>query len=118
MQSVQRMYYAIYDACRDADMESLSSVARIAVINALASGGRVDRAREELARARQLWPGTQTIRETELGIEFRYGNFEKSLMNTNGSGPGWPLYISARRDPTDANVDAFLTYMLKSGLDT
>lgn len=111
MQAAGRMNDAVEDAGHGAQLDPLSPPARIAFIGALAFAGRIERAREELERAKQLWPGTQTVRDAEFGLELRFGDFEKALRDESGSGA--LLYVRARRDPTDANVQSLLAYGLK-----
>lgn len=111
MQSAGRMNDAVVDADRAAQVDPLSPIARTAFISALAYAGRIERARKELGRAKQLWPDTQTVRDAEFALELRFGDFEKALRDED-AGPftGAPLYMKARREPNDTNVQAFLVY--------
>ena len=115
LQTVGRMRESIADAELAARMDPLSPNVRSELIRTLAYGGKIDRARVELAAAKRLWPEAQSVRETESSIERRFGNFEK-VFSEEESDPGVPAYIRARRDPTDANVSAFLRSMEESGL--
>lgn len=109
MQSAGRMSEAVEDASRAVQSDPLSPPARTALISTLAYAGRIERAREELERAKRLWPGTQTIRDAEFSLELRFGDFEKALRGGQ-FGPAAILYVRARREPTEANVQSFLAY--------
>ena len=117
LQSVGRMNDAIEDAERAAQLDPLSPLARSGLIRALAYGGSIDRARQELQRAKQLWPETRTIRESEYSLERRFGNFEQAITSTERH-PAVSFYVKARRDPSDANVRMFLVAMGQDGFDT
>lgn len=109
---------AVYDAERAARLDPLSPAARRGYILALAYSGHIDRARQELERAQQLWPGTQSVRDTEFAIELRYGDFKKVLADAAGEFRALTaLYVEARLDPSDAKVKTFLDGMRKSGLN-
>ena len=112
MQGAGRMNDAVEDASRAAQLDPLSPAERTALISSLAYAGRIERAREELERAKQLWPGTQTVRDAEYGLELRFGDFERVLRD-EGPGTGAQLYVKARREPSDANVQSFLLYARK-----
>jgi len=114
MQSAGRMNEAVEDAGRAAQSDPLSPPARATLISTLAYAGRIDRAREELERAKKLWPGTQTVRDAEYAIELRFGDFDKAIGNAGaGHDFGVQKYIKARREPTEANVQSFLAYSKK-----
>ena len=115
--SVGRNSDSIADAQRAAELDPLSPKARNTYIMALAYGGRVDAARQELERARQLWPGAQSVRDSEYAIELRFGDFQKAAASDLGRfGEVGRLYIDARIDPTDAKVAAWLAAIRKPGL--
>jgi hypothetical protein len=112
MVSTGRVIESVDDERRAAALDPLSPGVRAEYIRALAYAGKIDLARAELARAKQLWPGTETLREAETSIELRYGDFEKVLRESEEySGPAVNLYIAARKDPTDSNVAAVLGYL-------
>ena len=114
MQSAGRMNEAVEDAVRIAQSDPLSPPARATLISMLAYAGRIERAREELERAKKLWPGTQTVRDAEYAIELRFGDFDKALGNAGiRQNFGVQKYIKARREPTEANVQSFLAYFKK-----
>lgn len=115
MQSAGRMNEAVEDAGRAAQSDPLSPPARATLIRTLAYAGRIDRAREELERAKKLWPGTQTVRNAEHAIELRFGDFDKALGNAGiGHNFGVQKYIKARREPTEVNVQSFLAHHKKN----
>jgi hypothetical protein len=112
MVSTGRVIESVDDERRAAALDPLSPGVRAEYIRTLAYAGKIDLARAELARAKQLWPGTETLREAETSIELRYGDFEKVLRESEEySGPAVNLYIAARKDPTDSNVAAVLGYL-------
>lgn len=114
MASVGRVADSIDDARRAAQLDPLSPATRSSYIRALLYGGRVDLARAELAQAKQLWPGTETVRQAEFSIDLRHGDFEKALRESGEyQGPGLAQYIAARTNPTDANVARFMDYLNK-----
>jgi tetratricopeptide (TPR) repeat protein len=115
MLSVGRVADAIDDARRAAQLDPLSPVVRTSLIRTLAYSGHLDAARAELQRAKQLWPGTETVREAEYGIDLRYGDFEKTLRESGEyHGPGPELYVAARKSPTDSNVARFMDFLNKN----
>ena len=118
MVSVGRVADSLDDFQRAAELDPLSPVTRKYLIRALAFAGHVDEARAELARAKQLWPGTETIRYAEGTIEFRYGDFEK-VMRESGEpqGPEEMLYVAARKNPTDSNVSRFVEVVMRNRND-
>jgi hypothetical protein len=114
MASVGRVADGLDDLQRAAQLDPLSPVTRKYLIRALAYAGDVNAARAELARAKQLWPGTATIREAEGTIEGRYGDFERVLRDSGEyQQPGVPLYVAARKNPTDANVARYVDFLTK-----
>jgi len=118
MASVGRMADSIDDARRAAQLDPLSPATRSSYIRALLYGGRVDLARQELARAKQLWPGTETVRQAEFSIEMRAGDFEKAFRESGDyQGPGLADYIAARKDPSDANVARLMSYLVRDTSD-
>jgi tetratricopeptide (TPR) repeat protein len=111
MQLVGRMADAVADAERAAELDPLSANMRAELIRTLLYAGQIERARTELAKAKQLWPGTQVIREAEFSIELRAGDFDKVVRAEGWAGPGVDLYAEALRTPNDANVRAFVEYI-------
>jgi hypothetical protein len=85
------------------------------LIRGLAYAGRIDAARAELARAKQLWPGTETVRDAEGTIEFRYGDFQKAMRDSGQlQSLEDNLYVAARKNPTDSNVARFVDLITKN----
>jgi tetratricopeptide (TPR) repeat protein len=113
LQRAGRMQNSIADAQRAAELDPLSPAARNTYIMALAYAGQVGRAREELAEAKKLWPGARTVRDAEYSMERRFGDFETAIRSEENAGPGAALYVAARKDPSDANVAAFVAYAEK-----
>ena len=117
MQRVGRMFDALDDAAQAAELDPLSPYTRTHLISVLLYSGQIERARAELARAKQLWPGTETIQQAEFAIELRAGDFEKAIRFEGQLWPGLPVYAAARRDPSDANVSRYLDYVRREGFD-
>jgi hypothetical protein len=114
MASVGRVAESVDDARRAAQLDPLSPATRSSYIRALLYGGRLDLARAELASAKQLWPGTETVRQAEFSIDLRHGDFAEALRESGEyQGPGLSQYIAARTNPTDVNVARFMDYLTK-----
>jgi tetratricopeptide (TPR) repeat protein len=116
MLAAGRMNEAVNDADRAAQLDPLSPATRARLFYALLYGGRTERARDALSRAKRLWPDTQTIRDAEGALEFRYGDFERQILSSEGATPVGLAYIKARKDPSDANVGAFVTTVQRAGI--
>jgi tetratricopeptide (TPR) repeat protein len=108
---VGRMAESVDDADHAAELDPLSPATRTNLINSLLWAGQIDRARAELDRAKELWPGTQTVREAEFALELRSGDFESAIKSETNFGPEFDSYITARSDSTDLKVARFLTEM-------
>lgn len=92
------------------DLDPLSPFASGNFIFDLAHSGRLDRARQELATAEQLWPNTTALRWVRFSLELRYGDPKVALKlihdgATRESGKGTEAFLAARIEPTPANVD-------------
>jgi hypothetical protein len=105
---------AISDAQRASELDPLSPANRNTYIIALAYGGQIGRAREELEKAKKLWPGAKTVLDAEYSLDLRFGDFVKAVRTGEDYGPRSELYLKARSDPSDANVSAFLNHFLRS----
>ena len=116
MVNVGRVADGLDDLRRAAQLDPLSPVIRKYLIRALVYAGRGDEARAELARAKRLWPGTETIRDAEGTVEFRYGDFEKVMRESwQLQGPEDTLYAAARKNPTDSNVQRYVDLVTRKG---
>jgi len=114
-----RMEEALQDAERTAQLDPLSPAASAALVYALLYNGQIDNARETLARALRLWPEAPAIRDVGSALDLRAGDFEKVLAGSGyANTPAVVLYSKARKDPSDANVSAFLKAMQKQGMAT
>ena len=110
MSAVGRVYDAAADADRAAQLDKLSPTLRAASIRALVYTGDLAKARSQLARAMQLWPDADAIKVVRDEIDLRYGDFEQALRRSGARmDAGILTYIKARREPTLANQDAFMT---------
>jgi tetratricopeptide (TPR) repeat protein len=109
LSNVGREEEALRDAERAASLMPYSLALRERYILLLASSGGVDKARAELAKARQLWPDAPSLASTEVALDLRYGDFEKTWRAA-----GLPIdggisgYFKILRDPSDANIDAWI----------
>ena len=110
LQRVGRMTDAVASARRAAELDPLSPSVTTYLIMALAYAGQTGAAREELARAEQLWAGTDALRDALWSFHLRYGDpalarkYARSLE-------GLDVYLRARTDPSPANVEALAAYM-------
>jgi tetratricopeptide (TPR) repeat protein len=119
MVTVGRIADQLDDLRRAAELDPLSPVTRAYLIRGLAFAGQVDAARSELARAKQLWPGTQTVKEAEGTIELRYGDFERGMRESGEyQTPEDSLYMAARKDPSASNVSRFVDLIMKNRNDS
>jgi tetratricopeptide (TPR) repeat protein len=115
MVSVGRIADELDDLQRAAQLDPLSPITWKYLIRGLAYAGRIDAARAELARAKQLWPGTETVRDAEGTIEFRYGDFQKAMRDSGQlQSLEDNLYVAARKNPTDSNVARFVDLITKN----
>lgn len=114
MWAVGRVSDSLDDLQRAAQLDPLSPVIQSFLIRTLAYSGRLQEAKAVLAHAKQLWPGTQSVRQAEDTIEARYGDFERSLRQSGDYQlPGMALYVEARKNPTDANVARYVDFLAR-----
>jgi tetratricopeptide (TPR) repeat protein len=119
MASVGRIADSLDDLQRATQLDPVSPVTRSYLIRALVFAGRVDAARTELARAKQLWPGTKTVSQAEMTIDLRYGDFEKAMrVSGDYHDPEYSLYVAARRNPNEPNVSRFIDIASKNRNDS
>lgn len=107
---VGRQEDAVEQAGAARDLDPLSPFARGDFIFDLAHSGRLERARQELAAAEQLWPSTSALRWVRFSLELRYGDPRVALKlihegATREAGKGTEAFLAARIEPTPANVD-------------
>ena len=109
LSNVGREDEALTDAERATSLRPYSLALRERYILGLAASGGVDKARSELAAAKQLWPDAPSLTSTEVALNVRYGDFEKTWRAA-----GLPIdggisgYFKILRDPSDANIDAWI----------
>jgi tetratricopeptide (TPR) repeat protein len=101
---------AVDEALKAAELDPLSASTRTNFIFILAHAGALQRAREELKRAEQLWPGTTAVRQARFFVEFRYGDPRLALQLARegaerSSGNATDAYLSARINPTPQNIE-------------
>jgi tetratricopeptide (TPR) repeat protein len=112
LRSVGRIRASIEDAMRAHEIDPLSPATLNAYISALAYGGRIDAAREQLAEAERLWPGTASLEDIRFRFHLRYGDpkiaFE--IARAGGAEPPMMMFIEARTNPTKANIDRYIAY--------
>jgi tetratricopeptide (TPR) repeat protein len=119
MNAIGRMNEAVNDAGRAAQLDPLSPTATAWLIYALTYSGQDARARDTVARAKRLWPEARAIHDAEHALELRKGDFERAITSTDFAvTPVTIAYIAARKNPSDANVSAFITAMQKRGMST
>ena len=103
---VGRMSDAVASARRAAELDPLSPMSQTQLILALAYGGQIEAAREELQRAEQIWAGTAALRDAQFAFHLRYGDPKIALQLTTFA--DLRPYLNVRADPSAANVDALL----------
>lgn len=112
--TVGRMTESIDAYKRAMGLDPLSPEARGAYILALAYGGQIDVAWAELAKAKRDFPEAETIEQTQLSLDLRYGDAAKFLSSANQN-EGAPLYLAMRNNPSAENVDRLFA-IFKPGL--
>jgi DNA-binding winged helix-turn-helix (wHTH) protein/tetratricopeptide (TPR) repeat protein len=111
LSSVGRMNDAIEAARRAVELNPLSPAMSSRLISNLAWSGGTDVAREELARAERLWPGTGALRDAQFAFHLRYGDaaIAQRLTSSSGYVGNWnDPYMQARLNPSAANIDRLL----------
>ena len=103
LQNVGRMLDGIAAARRAADLDPLSPPRQLII--ALAAAGQFDSARNELARAQRLWPGTGAVRDAMWAFHLRYGDPKIAKQYASFQNQGLDVFLNARADPTPANIE-------------
>lgn len=118
LRRVGRMAEAIDDSRRAAALSPLSPYSRNEYISSLFYGGRFEAAKQELANAEQLWPGTATLEDMRFRYHLRYGDPKEALKIAQAEGmpEGMELFLRSRmnRDPADlAKLRAMINTRIK-----
>jgi DNA-binding winged helix-turn-helix (wHTH) protein/tetratricopeptide (TPR) repeat protein len=113
LSDVGRMQAAVAAARRAVALDPLSPAMSSNLIFMLACSGATDLAKEELARAERLWPGTGALRDAQFGFYLRYGDprVARTLIRAGHPGQWADAYLQARLEPSPANVDRLLRSM-------
>ena len=113
---VGRMQESIEDAAHALEVDPLSPATLSLYISALAYAGRIDSAREQLAKAERLWPGTASLLDIQFRFHLRYGDPKEALRLGHSAGIGrfQELFLKTRVDPTPANVEALKQFLMKA----
>ncbi|MFL6763378.1 MAG: TIR domain-containing protein [Sphingomicrobium sp.] len=111
LMSIGRSADAIAAAHRAADLDALSPRMWTGYIMALAYGGRVDTARDELAQAEKVWANTGTLRDAQVAFLSRFGD-PRAALKLDSEGYNTRFYLDARADPSATNTARF-----KAGVD-
>jgi tetratricopeptide (TPR) repeat protein len=115
---VGRMDDSVSDARRAVALNPLSPDVQGNLVAALLYAGQIQAARGELARAKSLWPGAQTIEQVEYSFELRAGDFEKAVtMPSSNPGPGFGPYSAFRRHPDAATIAGLVAFIRKSPIN-
>ncbi|MEP7130100.1 MAG: TIR domain-containing protein [Sphingomicrobium sp.] len=114
--SVGRMSDSVQAAQRGVKLEPGAPYTRAQYILALVYSGEFSKAKADIAAARKKWPNDPTIDFADFSFQFRYGDAQAALellpRVANLSDADMVPYrklITARLDPTRANVDDALT---------
>lgn len=102
--SVGRMWEAVDSARRAAELNPLSMAATNNFILALAYSGRIDEARNELAKAERIWEGTAALRDVQFAFHLRFGDPKIAQKLSLGQFKPDDPYVQARLNPSPANV--------------
>ncbi|HEY7005140.1 MAG TPA: hypothetical protein VH392_01520, partial [Sphingomicrobium sp.] len=109
LQRVGRMFDSAQDAKRAADVEPYSPLFRANYVKAMAYSGGIEKAWEELAKAKQLWPDSAVIADADYALNLRFGDFEKTWRASGRAVEGGiDGYFKILRDPSAANIDAWV----------
>jgi tetratricopeptide (TPR) repeat protein len=112
LMGVGRMSDAIQSARRAAELDPLSPATTTELISALAWGGQIERAKDELQKAERLWSGTGALRDAQWAFHLRYG--DPRIAMTLNPGSGAETYLRARLDPIPANVNPLVADIQRS----
>ena len=114
---VGRMADSVQDASRAVQLNPLSPGLLSHLIADLVYAGRLEFARQELARAEEQWPDSAAIQDARFRFHNRYGDAKVALeMYRSGALRLQPMvtpmlesFLLARIDPTEANVERAMT---------
>jgi tetratricopeptide (TPR) repeat protein len=107
LQRVGRMSDAIYNAGAALKLDPLSPALQDNYASALAYGGKVDSAYEQLKAAEAMWPGASNLRFARYRLDLRFGDPKEALAlfrATPGADPAQEAFILARIDPAPARI--------------
>ena len=110
---VGRMADSVESAKRGAELNPLSPALHIDYINALAAAGEFGAAKQELARAEHLWPGSSVVAAARFGFHVRYGDPHLAVAHDQPRSSLWTPRVAeafrqARITPTPAHIDRAL----------
>ncbi len=119
LRSIGRMDESVNDAKHAAELDPLSPATVNAYISALAYAGRIETAREELAKAERLWPGTASLADIQYRFHLRFGDPKEALRlgPQFGIQAGGRLFLKTRAEPTPANIEFLKQYAAKRTTD-
>ncbi len=110
-----RVLDAIADARRAVTLDAFSPRRRADLITTLSYAGHVGEARQELAAAQRIWPGSASLKDASFRIELRYGDpaalhaavakvDPKLPFDIGWSGDSTVALLVARAVPTRENI--------------
>ena len=112
LHAVGRWRDSVVDASRAAELDALSPAMRDTHISALLYAGQTKAALEELRKVEQLWPGTESVAQIQNRYHLRFGDPLAARRLARGRDQGaMDLFLTARVDPSPANVDRLVTFM-------
>ncbi len=108
---VGRMKESVESAKRASELNPLSPTLHTDYTSALADAGQLDRAKTELQRAGERWPGSSVFANAWFMFNLRYGDPREALRTEGGDHLFWRpqmtnAFLLARTTPTEKNIDA------------
>jgi hypothetical protein len=112
LMSVGRLTDSVQAAQNGVQLEPASSYTRYQYILTLVYSGQFSKAKADIAKAREKWPGDHTIDLADFALQFQYGDPRAALQllpriahSSDAAMTPYRKAIMARQDPTPANVD-------------
>jgi tetratricopeptide (TPR) repeat protein len=114
LEDVGRIRDALYNALEAIQKHPDSPAVLYNYISALAISGQTDFAEQQLRHAEQLWQGTSALEQAQWDFYFRFGDPKTGLQlaSERSVSPSMLLFLHARANPTDANVEKLISFYM------